>query len=152
METKTFELVPVLDEKTGKYIVKDFVDNKKLVQDFIEREVNTIATIESDLACASARRLRTDIRKKNEAIKDARLNINALLLGDFNAQLKEIEGMLANADYELKNKITTYQVEEKGKLDNKPRLTTLVIKGYDGKAIDKIRVYAQKLGLQVEVK
>lgn len=151
-ETHTFELVPVLDENTGKYVVKSFNDAKKIVADFIEREVNTIATISDDIAYSSARKVRTDIRKKKEAITQARIHINALLLGEFNAQLKEIETMLDAADKTLKGKVDTYAIESKGKVDNKPKVITLVIKGYDAKSIKKVKDTAIKLGLAVEEK
>ena len=152
LEEKTFELVPVLDEMTGKYVVKSFDDAKQIVADFIEREVTSIVTIEDDLAYSSAKKTRTDIRKKKEAITQARLHINALLLGEFNAQLKEIETMLDGADKELKVKVDTYATEVKGKVDNKPKIMTLVIKGYDAKALKKVKDLAIKLGLSAEEK
>lgn len=152
LEETTFELIPVLDESTGKYVVKSFDDAKKIVADFIEREVKSIVTISDDLGYSSAKKTRTDIRKKKEAITQARLHINALLLGEFNAQLKEIETMLDTADKELKGKVDTYATEIKGKVDNKPKVMTLVIKGYDAKAITKVKVLALKLGLSAEEK
>lgn len=151
LEEKTFELVPVLDEGTGKYVVADFDNVKKIVHDFIEREVNKVQVIKDDIAFKGVKTTRTDIRKKKDAITQARLHINALLLGDFNAQLKEIETMLDEADKTLKGKVDAYNEEMKGK-DNKPRVITLTCKGFNAKAIEKVREYALKQGLTAEVK
>ncbi len=152
METKSFALTPVLDERTGKYVVDKFGDAKKLVADFIEREVNSVTVVDSEPIYKVAKETRTDIRKKKDAITQARININALLLGDFNAQLKEIEAMLDEADKSLKAKIDDYNVNVKGKVDNRPRVITLVVKGYDEKLINKVKDYAVKYGLSAEVK
>ena len=100
-EERTFELVPVLDEATGKYVVKSFDDVKTIVRDFIEREVNRVTVISDDMTFKDVKATRTDIRKKKDAITQARLHINALLLGEFNNQLKEIETMLDEADKSL---------------------------------------------------
>ena len=150
-EERTFELVPVLDEATGKYVAKSFDDVRTIVSDFIEREVNRVTVISDDLTFNGVKATRTDIRKKKDAITQARLHINALLLGDFNAQLKEIENMLDEADKALKAKVDTYNEEIKGK-DNKPKVITLVVKTFDMKTIDKVKAFAIKNGCTAEVK
>ena len=150
-EERTFELEPVLDETTNKYVVKAFDDVKAIVSDFIEREVSKVIVISDDLAFKSVKATRTNIRKKKDAIAQARLHINALLLGDFNAQLKEIESMLDEADKTLKAKVDTYNEEIKGK-DNKPKVITLVVKAFDMKVIDKVKAFAIKNGCTAEVK
>lgn len=151
MEEKTFELVPVLDKKTGQYEVKDFDNVKKIVADFIEREVTPIKEITDDVMFKSTKELRTDIRKKKEAITQARIQINSLLLGTFNGQLKDIEAMLDSSDKVLKEKVDAYNELVKGK-DNKPKVITLVVKGFDPKAIEKIKALALKSGCTAEVK
>ena len=151
LEENTFELVPVLDEATGKYVVQKFDAMKEIVRDFLEREVNKVIEINDDVSFKDVKATRTDIRKKKEAITQARLNINALLLGDFNAQLKEIEGMLDDGDKTLKAKVDAYNELVKGK-DNKPKVITLVVKGFDPKAIEKIKAFALKNGCTAEVK
>lgn len=151
MEEKTFELVPVLDKKTGQYEVKDFENVKKIVADFIEREVVPIKEITDDVMFKSTKELRTDIRKKKEAITQARIQINSLLLGTFNGQLKDIEAMLDSSDKVLKEKVDAYNELVKGK-DNKPKVITLVVKGFDPKAIEKIKALALKSGCTAEVK
>lgn len=150
-EEKTFELVPVLDAETGKYTVKSFENVKKIVSDFVERETHRVVAIQDDLTLKEVKATRTDIRKKKEMISQARIHINTLLLGEFNSQLKEIETMLDSADKALKEKVDTYNEEVKGK-ENKPKLTTLIVKGYDVKAIEKVKAYAMKNGLTAEVK
>lgn len=150
-EEKTFELVPVLDAETGKYTVKSFENVKKIVSDFVERETHRVIAIQDDLTLKEVKATRTDIRKKKEMISQARIHINSLLLGEFNSQLKEIETMLDTADKALKEKVDTYNEEVKGK-ENKPKVTTLIVKGYDVKAIEKVKAYAMKNGLTAEVK
>lgn len=151
MEEKTFELVPVLDKKTGQYEVKDFGKVKAIVADFIEREVAPIKEITDDVMFKSTKELRTDIRKKKDAITQARIQINSLLLGTFNGQLKDIEAMLDSSDKVLKEKVDAYNELVKGK-DNKPKVITLVVKGFDPKAIEKIKALALKSGCTAEVK
>ena len=151
LEERTFELVPVLDEATGKYAVKSFDNVKEIVSDFIEREVNRVTVISDDLTFKNVKATRTDIRKKKDAITQARLHINALLLGEFNAQLKEIETMLDEADKTLKAKVDTYNEEIKGK-ENKPKVITLVVKAFDMKSIEKVKAFALKNGCTAEVK
>ena len=151
LEERTFELTPVLDSETGNYVVSNYDVAKQVVADFIEREVNAIVEVNDDLAYASVKRIRTDIRKRKDMITQARIHINALLLGKFNEQLKEIEGMLDTADKTLKAKVDKYSTEVKGK-DNKPKVITLVCKGYNAKTIEKVREYALKHGLTAEVK
>lgn len=151
MEEKTFELVPVLDKKTGQYEVKDFENVKKIVADFIEREVVPIKEITDDVMFKNTKELRTDIRRKKEAITQARIQINSLLLGTFNGQLKDIEAMLDSSDKVLKEKVDAYNELVKGK-DNKPKVITLVVKGFDPKAIEKIKALALKSGCTAEVK
>lgn len=151
LEERSFELIPVLDEATGKYVVKSFDNVKTIVNEFIEREVNRVSVISDDLTFKDVKATRTDIRKKKDAITQARLHINALLLGEFNTQLKEIETMLDEADKQLKAKVDVYNEQVKGK-DNKPKVITLVVKGFDGKAIEKIKTFALKNGCTAEVK
>lgn len=151
MEEKTFELVPVLNKETGKYVVGNFDYIKSVVADFIEREVNRIETITDEVEFKDVKATRTDIRKKKEAITQARININALLLGEFNEQLKEVESMLDNADKALKAKVDTYNEVVKGK-DNKPKVITLIVKSYDEKAIEKVKACALASGCTAEVK
>ena len=150
-EEKTFELNPVLDSETGNYIVNNFDVAKKIVADFIEREVNSVVEITDDIVFSSAKKIRTDIRKRKDMITQARIQINALLLGKFNEQLKEIETMLDTADKDLKAKVDKYNLETKGK-DNKPKVITLVCKGYNIKEIEKVKEFALKHGLTAEVK
>jgi predicted DNA-binding protein YlxM (UPF0122 family) len=151
LEEKTFELTPVLDSETGNYVVNDYNVAKEIVADFIEREVNSITEINDELTFSSVKKTRTDIRKRKDMITQARLQINALLLGKFNEQLKEIETMLDNADKVLKGKVDKYATEVKGK-ENKPKVITLVCKGYNEKEIQKVREFALKHGLTAEVK
>ncbi len=150
--TQEFALTPVLDNDTGKYVIDHFDAVLQTVKEYIDAAANAIAQIADPETLRLAKDSRTEIRKKKEAIKDARIQINALLLGQFNEQLKTIEGMLDEADKSLKAKIDAYNEETKGPQATKPKVMTLTVKGYDAKAIEKVKKLALSLGLQAEVK
>ena len=71
LEERTFELVPVLDEATGKYAVKSFDNVKEIVSDFIEREVNRVTVISDDLTFknVSDGDLNLDTEEEKEELK-----------------------------------------------------------------------------------
>ena len=151
-EENKFDLVPVIDKETGNYVIKDYDNVTKIVDDYVATALKATEVIGDDIAFSEAKKVRTDIRKHKEAITQARIHINALLLGTFNEQLKTIETKLDSADKEIKTKVDTYNTEVKGKLDNKPKVITLTVKGYDAKAIEKVKALAVKCGLSAEVK
>ena len=93
---------------------------------------------------------RTDIRKKADVIKNARINVTKMLTGTFEEQLKEIEKMLTSADNTLREKVTVYEAEHKSKIA-KPKKITLVVKSYDMKLIEKVKAYAIKNGLEANI-
>ena len=116
------------------------------------QELGATAVIADDIAFATAKKARTDLRKHKDAITQARISINALLLGDFNTQLKNIETILDNADKDIKARVDEYNLAKKGNDTGKPKVISLVVKGYDAKAIEKVKAQALKLGLSAEVK
>lgn len=148
---RTFELVPVLDEETGIYKVKNFEDAKAIVVEYLDENVGKLIEKPENYTINDIKAMRTEIRKKKDAITQARINTNALLLGTFNSQLKEIETTLDSADKKLKERVDAYNLMVKGN-DVKPKIITLVVKGYDAKAIEKVRNIALQNGLSAEVK
>lgn len=148
---QTFSIATVMDTSTGCYVMKDYEVMRDIVVSYVKGELAKVTSIESESAYKEAKSIRTDIRKKKDIISQGRIQANALLLGDFNAQLKSLEEELNNADLELKAKINAYEDENKAKAD-KPKLMTLVIKGYSKDAIEKLRLEAIALNMSAEVK
>lgn len=148
---KTFELEPVLDKKTGKCFLKDADTNKALVENYIHENVDNVGDITDDVTFKAVKEKRTDLRKKLDAIKQARISANQLVMDEFNTPLKEIETMLTEADNKLKEKVDAYNKDVKGKVA-KPTVIKLVVTSYDAKAIDAVKAFAVKKGCQVEVK
>ena len=153
MEEKlnTFEITPVIDESTGKYVIKNFDLVREGCQAFIKENGYQDLVITNDSDYKLIADGRTVIRKKIDAIASARKNVNELVLGEFNTQLKELEKMLKEADDLSKEKVHTFDEEVKGKV-LKPRIITLTVKNYDSKVIEKVKAYATKLGCAAEVK
>lgn len=151
-EEKKFDLVPVIDDATGNYVIKDYDSVLRIVNEYVEKAVNENANVTDDVTFKHCKDTRTDIRKHKDVITQARIHINALLLGQFNEQLKTIETLLDATDKALKAKVDAYNTDVKGKVDLKPKVITLTVKGYDAKAINKVKDLAVKLGLNAEVK
>ena len=147
MERNKFNLIPVLNEESKQYVVKDFDNVKAIVKGYVEREVDTIGEIGNDLMLACVKKIRTDIRKRQSMISQARITTTRLLIGEFDMQLKEIEAILNEADLVLKEKIDKYKEPVA-----RPKIITLVCKSYDNTNIEKIKEYATSLGVAVEVK
>lgn len=145
------ELTPVMDKKTGKYVVEKFDEAKQIVENFIQDTLKATAIIENDIQLKGAKLARTDIRKKKDVIQKARIDINSLILGQFNSQLKEIEGMLGDCDKTLKDKIDAYAIENDSMVA-RPKLQSLIFKSYDLKTLEKILEYGKNLGIKGEIK
>lgn len=147
--TKTFSLSPILtDEKV--IVIKDFEENKKVVIDYIEGKT-LIEKIEDDETNKAVKADRTEIRKKLDLIKQARISIVKLYTGQFETQLKELEKLLSEGDSKLKALVDAYALSKKVNEPPKPKAFTLTVKGYDEKAINKIRDAAIKAGLSAEL-
>lgn len=152
MENKEneFELVPVYDKDSGTYVINNFEKCKSVVQAFItECHLDLVITSEEDFKGVKA--TRTNIRKKKETVATARKQIKEMLVGTFEAQLKEIETMLGEADTKLKVKVDAWEAENKNKAAA-PKIITLTIKGYDLKKIEKIKESAIKQNLEAVIK
>lgn len=149
-EENKFELVPVYDKDTGAYVISNFEKCKGIVQTFIKDcHLDMVITDEADFKEIKA--TRTNIRKKKETISTARKQIKEMLVGTFEAQLKELETLLGDADLKLKEKVDTWEAENKNKVAA-PKVITLTIKGYDLKKIEKIKESAIKQGLEAVIK
>lgn len=149
MEEKKLDLVPVISGD-GHYVIKDYDNVLNVVKDYTETALKETEVVNDECSFKLAKNTRTDIRKHKDAITQARLNINALLLGDFNEQLKALETLLDATDKAIKEKVDAYSKEVKGD-SGKPKVITLVIKSYDAKIINKIIAYTGKLNANVSV-
>jgi len=147
----TFEITPVLDTETSKYVIQNFEAVKVGCQEFIKEYGYQELVITTDLDYEKVADGRTVIRKKIDAISSARKNVNELVLGEFNAQLKELEKMLKEADDISKEKVHVFDEEVKGKV-SKPKVITLTVKSLDMKAIEKVKAFALKSGCQADIK
>lgn len=147
-EKKSYGLVPVISKDTGKYVLEHYDEVLESCKKFIEE--NDFVEVNEDNYKA-LKEARTEIRSRQDAIKDARIQINEMLLGDFNAQLKELETLLKNADEKLKGMKDEFDKNSKNTIA-KPTVIKLVVKSYDAKVIEKIKAAALKAGCEVEVK
>lgn len=145
---KTFEITPIMVD--GNYVVANYDATIENIKGFINGlPLNLVITDDSDLKVV--KEARTDIRKKKDQISETRKTINQIVLGTMNAQLKEIEGLLEEADNTMKANKDAYEKAEKNKVERQI-IITLVVKGYDNDKITKVLNYAIKQGLQAEIK
>lgn len=151
MEEKQFDLVPILEPKTKSYCLKSFDEIKNACEDFIHEEIGNLNLESMDEATYKAvKESRTNIRKKQNQIKDVRLACNEIAMGTFNAQTKELESMLKENDDKLKEYVDTYDRGVKGKIPA-PKKIKLTIKGYDMATLEKVKEYALKKGLEAVI-
>lgn len=141
---KDFEITPVLNAGTGRYEISNYEKVKesatKYIQDILSKHTHEIT--DKDML-KSVKDDRTEIRKQGDDIKKARLQINDLLLGTFNSQLKELEKIIKDADGVLKAQVDTY-VEKTKPVE--PKVYSLTITSFDEKLINVVKDFAIKKG------
>ena len=131
----------------GVYKIAEFEKVVEECKAFIEREGNLALIITNDEDKKLAKKSRTDIRKKKEEVATLRKNLNTAIMGEFNAQAKELENLLNEADDTLKEHISAY---EKAGKPEEPTVFSTIVSSYDEKAIEKVKAYALKLGCGVK--
>ena len=136
----------IFNETTKKYEIKDFNQAVADCKKFIEDNALLNVVIQNDDDKKAVKKARTLVRKKNDEVATLRKNLNELVMGNFNAQAKELEGLLKEADSSLKSKLDDYE----NKLA-KPTKFTIIISSYDEKIINEIKEFAISKG-NVEVK
>ncbi|MCK9236394.1 MAG: hypothetical protein M0Q41_13405 [Bacteroidales bacterium] len=146
-----FELTPVYVETESQFVVKDFPIQRQSLKDYLASQTQ-IKVIKDDETNKVVKASRTAIRKLRDALKDTRISVIKLYMGIFESELKELEGMLDEADKKLKTYVDAYALSKKVNEPVAPKLFTLTVKGYDEKALAKIRDAAIKVGLSAEIK
>ena len=144
---KEFDLVPVLEEGTKRYQVKDFDEVLEACKGFISDQLDSLI-LDGDIrqvSYAEIKKARTSIRNKKALIESARKNLMKLALTEFETQMKTLEILLSETDDQLKEIVDKYDTEVLGKT-KAPSKITLTIKGYDVQVIEKIKKYAEKVG------
>lgn len=152
MNEKNYDLVPIFNEETKSFGIKDFDKVNQACDEFIAQELSQLdLETHDEMTYKNAKKSRTSIRKTQEQIKDVRITCNELAMGNFNKEAKELETKLQEADAKLKAYVDSYDKEMKNK-EAKPLKITLTIKGYDMKKIEKVKAYAIKQDLEVSIK
>lgn len=149
---KEYDLVPILEQETKTFQIQKFDEVKGACENFINENLEKVNLETFDKETyGDVKKIRTAIRKKQEQVKEVRLNCNEIAMGTFNEQAKTLESMLKETDDKLKAYVDKYEKEIEGKLP-KPAKITLTVKGYDMKKIEKVRDFALKQGLEVAIK
>lgn len=149
-----FELVPIVDANTKKYVVARYEELKKSCEEYIKANVHDtpIETAEQNKAYKD---LHAEINKKIEVIGRARIDISKLLIEDFENQCKELETMLSTANDIVNKHIKDWKAKN-APVVNKIPTKTLTIKvnetAEEMKKLAKVQAFAEKLGLVVVVK
>ena len=91
--------------------IESFDSVKAVVEDYIkEHQHKDLILVEVD-DYKLLKKERTEIRKKLEELKQMRLNLDEIVLGKFNEQVKSIEKMIGDADKEMKARVDTFALE-----------------------------------------
>lgn len=143
-----FELTPVVNKETGKYELANFNEVLESARNYIKE--HHFEEINNALDYSGVKEARTEIRARQDLIKEVRLRANELILGTFNEQAKTLEKLLGEEDAHLKALKEKWEAES-GKIA-KPKAFKMTIKTFDEKAFEKIRAFAIKLNAEVEVK
>lgn len=142
------ESFPIVPEKMDeRYSLANYDALENACKSFISRK--SVAEISSRDEYRFAKDCRSECSRLAKDIAKKRIDINDILLGEYNSKLKGLEAMLkANAD-DLKEKIESYEETEFGKEPRK-KIISIEVKGYDQASIDKVEQFAQSLGLTIK--
>lgn len=148
MSEERFEIVPErMDER---YSLANYDAIEGACKAYIARK-SLPGEIESRDDYRFAKDSKADCTRMAKDIAKKRLDINDILLGEYNARLKSLEQMLkANAE-DLKGKIESYEQSEFGK-EPRQRIIALEVRGFDQEAIKKVEDLATSLKLTVKYK
>lgn len=144
IKKEEFSLTPMINPETKEYSIKKFDEVKVACTNFIKDNMMTSCKSDDDLK--TLRKCRSNIRKKKDQIKAARVALTRL----FTYQLKELESLLDEADNELKalkDEFEASKVEETPETaspvqDNELKKITFIIEYRDSNIIDSIKKLA----------
>lgn len=144
MEEKKIEYGLV--EGTATYIVKDFDAVKARVLEFVaEQHIDQVLGNDADFKAYKKRR--SNINKHKKELTSARIAMGEAILGTFNDQFKELEGILSEADKKMKEVVDAYaeaHKEPEPAAPVAPPVYVLTITSGSKSVIEKVRKYAAK--------
>lgn len=151
IKKEEFSLTPMINPETKEYSIKKFDEVKVACASFIKD--NTMTSCKSDDDLKLLRKCRSNIHKKKDQIKAARIALTKL----FTYQLKELESMLDAADNELKalkEEFEASKVEETKEnvspiQDIELKKITFIIEYRDSNIIDSIKELAINNGCTI---
>lgn len=153
MESK-FQIVPARElvpgEMAERYVLQNSDALLGAAKAYVERH-SLPAGIESRDDYRFAKESRKEVSALKKSITKKRLDVNDILMGDYNAKMKAIEKMLGDLDESLKTEIERYDAEEFGK-EARKKILTMEVKGYDQPSLKKVEELAVSLGLTVKMK
>lgn len=158
-EKQEFDIIPVQDEKTKVYSIKNYEELFKRVENWT-KENSPVGKINSQEDYdyylkdkpknkESALSQRVVAKNIKDLVSSVRKGIIKSTMGMFEEQAKSIEKMLDAFDKECKEEKEKWLEATQNK-SKKPTLIKLEIKSYDEKVIEKIKNYALKLGAEVK--
>lgn len=121
----------------GLYRIEAFDQAKEECEAFIRNAIETMPT----------KKARTEIRKKLEQISSLRKEGTKAIAGDFQAQCRELETLLSDADKRLAEIISAQDPKPEA-----PKAKTLICKVIDEETLQKAVELLKNLGLTVTVK
>ena len=121
----------------GLYRIEAFDQAKEECEAFIRNAIETMPT----------KKARTEIRKKLDQISNLRREGTKAIAGDFQAQCKELETMLTEADKRLTDIIAAQDPKPET-----PKAKTLICKVSNEETLQKAVEFLKNLGLTVTVK
>lgn len=152
MEEAKFNLTVSQNKETNLFEIANYAAVKEACEAFCgERSLGEGEAIQDDFKYKEVKEWRTEIRKRKDLIGDCRKAAVNQILGAYVSGCKELEEILDAKDQELKKLVDAYAAENKGKVA-RPHVITLTVKSYDMAKLEKVKAYAEKLGLAAGIK
>lgn len=141
---QTYDIVP---EKAGEgYMLANYEAMEASAFEFV-KELSLPCEINGRDDYEYAKDCKSKLAKCRKAFQRKRIDVNDILMSDYNNKMRSIERILEAGEDELRGKIERYEVGTLGKEPRK-RLIILEIKTYDEEAASKAEAYAKTLGLE----
>ena len=123
------------------YYLEDFDQAMQECKRYIDTVGHLNIIVDDDLSYKICKDSRAKLRKKQKEIASKRLQINDIILGEFNNQVKDVEKLLKDAD-----KILTAKMDDYENLFS-AKLTITFDRRED---LEKVKVLASELNLKVK--
>lgn len=147
-----YKLQPIFDNENKTYQLANFDKTKELLlQALSNAPIDLIVNDKDDLKIITT--YRAEIRRQEKTLTDTRKQINDLLLGKLNTQLKELEKIISETDSKLKEKVDDFKerqkLAEQTKLEVAQEVFSVVISSLDKAEIDKVVEFAKTLNCKI---